>query len=274
MKTVIYPKLKLNTVGLCVGAVFGTAAFTYFRSTLSQSIREFITNKSRNDNKPLEHLKLLNYQPRSISSITCTLPTNTIVFIGGLGDGLNAVPYLKPLETTLKSIGWSLTQVQLSSSVTGYGISSLQKDISELDKLIYYLTTKRGKKSILFLGHSTGCQDCFWHSKCGQYNQTILGYILQAPVSDREYMAKNFPHFQTTVELAISLKEQDKGTELLPRSAYPDVPITVDRFLSLAIKGGDDDVFSTDLTDQEIRTLYQNIHRPIYINPFVMPLKW
>ena len=37
MKTVIYPKLKLNTVGLCVGAVFGTAAFTYFRSTLSQS---------------------------------------------------------------------------------------------------------------------------------------------------------------------------------------------------------------------------------------------
>jgi triacylglycerol esterase/lipase EstA (alpha/beta hydrolase family) len=80
----------------------------------------------------------------------------TIVFIGGLGDGLNAVPYLKPLETTLKSIGWSLTQVQLSSSVTGYGISSLQKDISELDKLVYYLITKRGKKSILFLGHSTG----------------------------------------------------------------------------------------------------------------------
>lgn len=76
-------------------------------------------------------------------------------------------------------------------------------------------------------------------------------------------MDKNLPHFQTTVELAISLKEQGKGSELLPRSAYPDVPITVDRFLSLAIKGGDDDVFSTDLTDQEIRTLYQNIHRPI-----------
>lgn len=90
-----------------------------------------------------------------------------------------------------------------------------------------------------------------------------MGYILQAPVSDREYMDKNLPHFQTTVELAISLKEQDKGSELLPRSAYPDVPITVDRFLSLAIKGGGDDVFSTDLTDQEIRTLYQNIHRPI-----------
>ncbi|CAO3698364.1 unnamed protein product [Rhizopus stolonifer] len=68
---------KLNKVGLYVGAVFGTAAFTYLSSTLSlvafQSIRGLMTKQVKN--KPFEHLKLLNYQPRSIS-VTSNLPTN------------------------------------------------------------------------------------------------------------------------------------------------------------------------------------------------------
>ncbi|EIE91248.1 hypothetical protein RO3G_15959 [Rhizopus delemar RA 99-880] len=32
--------------------------------------------KKKQNNKPLEHLRLLNNQPRSISSITSNLPTN------------------------------------------------------------------------------------------------------------------------------------------------------------------------------------------------------
>lgn len=80
----------------------------------------------------------------------------TVVFIGGLGDGLNAVPYLEPLEESLTSFGWSLTQVQLSSSFNGYGTSNLQTDCQQLDALVDHLTTERGKKQIVFLGHSTG----------------------------------------------------------------------------------------------------------------------
>lgn len=81
---------------------------------------------------------------------------NSVVFIGGLSDGYNAVPFLEPLTTALTEIGWSLIQVQLSSSYTGYGFSSLQKDSDELDHLVKYLKDTRKKQKIVFLGHSTG----------------------------------------------------------------------------------------------------------------------
>ena len=81
---------------------------------------------------------------------------NSVVFIGGLSDGYNAVPFLEPLTAALAKIGWSLIQVQLSSSYTGFGISSLQKDSTELDYLVEYLKNKRQKQKIMFLGHSTG----------------------------------------------------------------------------------------------------------------------
>jgi hypothetical protein len=80
----------------------------------------------------------------------------TVVFIGGLGDLYNAVPFLLPLQTTLSEMGFSLIQVQLSSSVLGYGTSSLKQDAFELDLLVDYLLEKRKKKTIVFLGHSTG----------------------------------------------------------------------------------------------------------------------
>ncbi len=68
-----------------------------------------------------------------------------LVFIGGLTDGLMAVPYLAPLQKAL-NLGCchlKLVQVLLSSSYCGYGTSSLHQDVQELDllieKLVYYL---------------------------------------------------------------------------------------------------------------------------------------
>ncbi|KAI7902533.1 uncharacterized protein BX663DRAFT_511384 [Cokeromyces recurvatus] len=187
-----------------------------------------------------------------------------VVFIGGLGDGYNAVPFLEPLfETVLDKKGWSLIQVQLSSSYQGYGINNLQTDVEELDKLVYHLKTYRGKKTIVLLGHSTGSQDCYWHNKYGKTNQDIASYILQAPVSDREYFQANLENFQFYVDMAINYRREGKGEELLPRDSLFGTPITANRFYSLTVKGGDDDVFSTDLSDEEIKKLYENVNRPI-----------
>jgi triacylglycerol esterase/lipase EstA (alpha/beta hydrolase family) len=82
--------------------------------------------------------------------------TKTVVFVGGLGDAYNAVKYLVPLQKRLQDLGWTLTQVGLSSSGNGYGISSLIQDSSELDELVIYLKTRRNKEKVVFLGHSTG----------------------------------------------------------------------------------------------------------------------
>lgn len=80
----------------------------------------------------------------------------TVVFVGGLCDGYNSVPFLAPLQRALEEEGWSLIQTQLSSSYSGYGIVNLQKDCDELDHLIEYLKTRRSKSKIVVMGHSTG----------------------------------------------------------------------------------------------------------------------
>lgn len=79
-----------------------------------------------------------------------------VIFIGGLGDGFNAVPFLPPLSKAVSALGWSLVQVQLSSSVDGFGTSNLQTDCKQLDTLVDYLKSKRQKKKFVFIGHSTG----------------------------------------------------------------------------------------------------------------------
>ncbi|KAI8639892.1 hypothetical protein BD408DRAFT_420711 [Parasitella parasitica] len=185
----------------------------------------------------------------------------TVVFIGGLGDGFNSVPFLPPLFKSISKLGWSLTQVQLSSSVDGFGTSDLQTDCRQLDALVEYLQSKRQKTQIVFIGHSTGSQDCYWHNKNGKHSKAISGYVLQAPCSDRQYLAslKNYDEY---VELSTRMRADGRGQEIMPRNAHWS-PITADRYYSLAAKYGDDDVFSTDFDDKEITRLFQDVDRPI-----------
>jgi len=70
-------------------------------------------------------------------------------------------------------------------------------------------------------------------------------------VSDREYLAT----LSTTagyIQLAEEMRAQGKEGELLPRSA-DEAPISAKRFLSLAAPGGEDDMFSSDLTNDQMK---------------------
>jgi triacylglycerol esterase/lipase EstA (alpha/beta hydrolase family) len=76
--------------------------------------------------------------------------------VGGLGAGYNAADYLVTLQDRLQALGWTLTQVELSSSGIGYGTSSIRQDSEELDELVKCLRERRNKEKVVFLGHSTG----------------------------------------------------------------------------------------------------------------------
>ncbi|RUP48251.1 hypothetical protein BC936DRAFT_144790 [Jimgerdemannia flammicorona] len=161
---------------------------------------------------------------------------NSLVFIAGLTDGYNAVPYLPMLNAALEHTGWSLIQVTLSSSYLGYGINSLQQDCEELNVLVRYLVEKREKQKVVFLGHSTGCQDCIWFSRHAPYRQHVSCYILQAPVSDREFMIESLDGYDKYLRLATKMKKAGKGMELMPREVDT-APITADRFYALGAVG-------------------------------------
>ncbi|XP_024960097.1 UPF0613 protein PB24D3.06c [Cynara cardunculus var. scolymus] len=176
-----------------------------------------------------------------------------VVFIGGLTDGFLATKYLEPLAIALDKEKWSLVQFLLSSSYSGYGISSLKEDALELDQLINHLINKEDSEGVVLLGHSTGCQDIVHYMRTNAAcSRAVRAAILQAPVSDREFRA-TLPETAGMIDLASKLISEGQGLELMPREANPDSPITAYRFHSLCAYMGDDDMFSSDLSDDQLK---------------------
>lgn len=130
---------------------------------------------------------------------------HSLLFIGGLGDGLGTVEYVADLITALQSTEWSVFSLVLSSSYNGWGVGRLGKDVDELAQCVQYVrdykTPLYGPGKVVIMGHSTGSQDVMHyissvnprsrHPVLDRDNQPVLrtpvdGAILQASVSDRE----------------------------------------------------------------------------------------
>ena len=201
-------------------------------------------------------------------------PRNYLISIGGLSDGFMSCNYIPLLSRALERFSISVVQILMSSSYNGFGHVRLEDDCMELDALVKYLKEKQklsDKEGFIgMLGHSTGCQDCIYHSAHGSEKGNVDFMILQAPVSDRESMEKEWigtgdeikiARFKELKQLASSLIEQGKGDEILPRDAFF-APITAYRFTDLSERNGMDDFFSSDFSDEEIAENFQHIKKP------------
>ncbi|XP_011071537.1 UPF0613 protein PB24D3.06c [Sesamum indicum] len=197
---------------------------------------------------------MFKYGPKSVQVAFKTGDyKQQVIFIGGLTDGFLATEYLEPLAIALDREHWSLVQFLFSSSYAGYGISSLKQDAMELDQLISYLINKEDSEGVVLLGHSTGCQDIVHYLRTNAAcSRAVRAAILQAPVSDREYKA-TLPETASMIDLASKMITEGRGSELMPREANPDAPITADRYHSLCAYNGDDDMFSSDFNEDQLR---------------------
>lgn len=209
---------------------------------------------------------------------------NKLIFVGGLTDTIGAVPYLPRLASTLDTLNYSLVQPVKGSDLGGYGTSSIEGDAQEIAQLIEHLVSRTDNSAtgkVVIMGHSTGSQDVVQFLsrdrkfKDASHGATIrvAGGICQAPVSDREYFESvlaNNTLAQRMLKEGERLVEQGNPGALL---RWPDAqpqPASVDgrgdgnaatvlnpaftayRFLSLNGRGGDDDFFSSDLSDGQI----------------------
>ncbi|ORX56802.1 DUF1749-domain-containing protein [Hesseltinella vesiculosa] len=152
----------------------------------------------------------------------------------------------------------------MTSSYSGYGSVTLEDDSQEIDTLLDHLVTQRQKKKFVILGHSTGSQDCYWHNKNGKHREKVVAYILQAPVSDREFGEAAIPKFADQVALAKKMVDEHREQEWMSRS-ISDVPITATRYVALGDRLGQDDVFSGDLTEDELDRLYDGLTQPMML---------
>ncbi|KAI9673139.1 MAG: hypothetical protein M1817_003001 [Caeruleum heppii] len=194
-------------------------------------------------------------------------PQNSLLFIGGLSDGLCTVSYLPTLAKHLPPT-WCLVQILLSSSYTGWGISSIANDAKETAQCVAFLEKIRPGGKVVLMGHSTGCQDTLEYltGKGHKDRIKIDGAILQSSVSDREARPLIMPDdvYEKSVALAKDWMTQGKGEDTLPAAVMPGffgATVSARRWLSLASPDhdGEDDMFSSDLTDEQLQRTFGSI---------------
>ncbi|KAJ5965300.1 hypothetical protein N7481_012014 [Penicillium waksmanii] len=130
---------------------------------------------------------------------------HSLVFLGGLGDGLATTSYMADLVQALQKTEWSVFSLNLTSSYQSWGLGHLDRDTNEIAQCLNYIkdykSEKYGAGKIVLMGHSTGSQ-CVLHylSQPNPHTNTpsfdsglhhikrmpLDGAIMQAPVSDRE----------------------------------------------------------------------------------------
>ena len=196
----------------------------------------------------------------SLTSTKCVC-SNALLLVPGLTDGFMSLNYTEYLSRELLKIEYSLVQVNLSSSFYQFGLSSLQSDCKELTQLVKYIKKEYSFKNIVFLGHSTGAQDALFFAKHSETSKLIDGFILQGAVSDRDIIStmESTPHM---LGEARQLKANGKVDSVLSEKLEGAV-ITAQRYLSLAERLGDDDMFSIDLTKEEMKQIIPKVQVPI-----------
>jgi pimeloyl-ACP methyl ester carboxylesterase len=200
--------------------------------------------------------KLVAFESGSLLSSRC------LILLGGLTDGLLSLPYVERLSSQLELLSnpYSLIQPLLRSSNLQYGWHTIDHDIQDLNKLIDYLIKNRNHlESIILMGHSTGCQDIIHYLRQEKIDPKIIQVILQGPVSDRQYLSRLS---STKDQLNYCYQNQTNLNEWLPRYLH-DPPLTIQRCLSFNEINSIEDLFSSDLNDQQLKNIYQNIQIPI-----------
>lgn len=185
-----------------------------------------------------------------------------VVLAGGLGDGLMLADFVPVLAKQLDAISWSLVQPLLSSSLSGWGIGSLDEDALELSMLARCLHVELGSQDFVLCGHSTGCQDAVRYmnrSECCDQDvidpmlcnyPRPIGVILQAPVSDHDWLVQQADTEQR-LRLCSEMLQKGQGEDIAFRD--DGVPMTARRFHSLAGSDGDDNMFSTSFDRDQLK---------------------
>ena len=99
----------------------------------------------------------------------------------------------------------------------------------------------------------------------------VDGVILQASVSDREAIAMDMPSssLEEVNSTAQTWCQTGKGEYILPLSLtssnFGRNPVTARRWVSLACKGGEDDYFSSDLDDRQLKDTFGKVDVPLLI---------
>lgn len=140
-------------------------------------------------------------------------------------------------------------------------------------------------------------QDCMEYTNYARHgNEPVEGFILQAPVSDRESLEIVAPDWKESLRVADEMIADGRSDHCVPKDKVPPIvnaPITAYRLRSLIAKeyvqrgthilvspervcfksltienatcSGDDDYFSSDLEDDKVKRYWSRFQRPALV---------
>ncbi|KAK8041886.1 hypothetical protein PG993_006409 [Apiospora rasikravindrae] len=198
---------------------------------------------------------------------------NAFVFVGGLGDGPHTVPYARAIARELEKHGelsYSVFELKTRSSFSGWKFSCLANDVADISEFVRYLRGL-GKEKIILMGHSTGCQGLMEYA--AKSSDPVDGFILQAPVSDREasLIGKGIDEerkLEEIVNIAKDMISSGKGEHPMSHDHLPEDynrPMSARRFYDLHAKDGNDNYFGSDLSNEVASEYWKKFHRPLLI---------
>ncbi|KAK6069335.1 UPF0613 protein PB24D3.06c 2 [Seiridium cupressi] len=219
------------------------------------------------------HLKTESLVTFEYTSHATSQP-HSIIFVGGLSDGLGTSSFTSDIVEALQGTRWSFFTLNLTSSYQSWGLGHLDRDTDEIAQCIRYVMEYKtaifgGDAKVVLVGHSTGSQ-CVLHYLCQPNPHTSVpvfdpdleherrlavdGAIMLAPISDREAIHSVLDEgigdnsagecrkvYDELIGIAKKAICQDKKWDtILPLSLTsqlgygPTTPISARRFLSLA----------------------------------------
>ncbi|VBB71391.1 Putative protein of unknown function [Podospora comata] len=194
---------------------------------------------------------------------------NALVFIHGLTAGPHTT-YLTHLQAALPS-EYSIWELRMRSSYSGWGYSSLDNDVQDLTRLVRYLREDLKNKRIVLMGASTGCQGALEYHNHSSQPPRVDGYILTSPVSDREAANALWSSEALAESLAVAKELIDQGKECatMPKEHVPffATPVTAARWWSFAATGGAEDYFASDISDEVLADKFGRVDKPLLILP-------
>ena len=188
---------------------------------------------------------------------------NAVILIPGLTDGFMSMAYSSNLSKTLREKDFSLVMAQISSSFMQFGFSNIDKDCDELTLLVSHLKEEMAFEKIVFIGHSTGAQDVVYFLRQSPMKDVVDAVVLQGAVGDRDSITAD-PNLLKLLGEARKLREEGRENVFLSEPLY-DAPVTALRFLSLAERLSKEDMFSVDLTEEELSRIFKAVRVPILL---------
>ncbi|KAK0669085.1 hypothetical protein QBC41DRAFT_250684 [Cercophora samala] len=204
------------------------------------------------------NLTAYEYEPFSSPS--------ALVFVHGLTAGPHTTD-LEPVQAALPP-EYSIWELRMRSSYSGWGYSSLNNDVQDLARLVRYLREDLRKKNIVLMGASTGCQDTLEYNNHSSRPPRVDGYILTSPVSDREAAVALWSPEALAESLAVAKELIDQGKDYgtMPKEHVPffGTPVTAARW---ANNSGAEDYFASDLSDDVLAVKFGRVDKPLLILP-------